>query len=29
VVAVDFYRTGALLRAVRVLNGLERAPAPR
>jgi hypothetical protein len=27
VVAVDFYRTGALLRAVRVLNGLERAPA--
>ncbi len=26
VLAVDFYRTGALLRAARVLNGLERAP---
>jgi hypothetical protein len=26
VIAVDFYRTGALLRATRVLNGLGRAP---
>ncbi|MDF1505487.1 hypothetical protein PYV61_21225, partial [Roseisolibacter sp. H3M3-2] len=26
VLAVDFYRTGELLRATRVLNGLERAP---
>ena len=26
VIAVDFYRTGAVVRATRVLNGLERAP---
>jgi len=29
VIAVDFYRTGALLRATRILNGLERVPTRR
>lgn len=29
VIAVDFYRTGALLRAVRVLNGIERDSSAR
>ena len=27
IIAVDFYRTGSLLRATRILNGLERMPA--